>query len=525
MKPGPDRGDGVSTALLAAPSDAGALAGRIRDLSDATAVFRWFRRLATLPSRDIEGDVLRRAIVASASVDAGVLRRMAASAAAPRDRQTESFVAAALLVNRRLNIPAFSAAPIHFRVAGDGFQRVLGVLSERAIPDSIQAAFDLMIAKQHLLATLQRAGYFDEAEAMSRNASAFSRRIRRNLYGEESRGFTEQWTFAIGHLVLLAFLIKGMDAGLFDFARARVWAGRAANPALLRQVLALSPDVEVVPPWSTFADNHSSGLLEWIDGRFVDCFEACGIVADTAGDAGGAILAKPDGSHPELVRFRDAVGWTPDDRIVTVHCREAGFRVNDRHDLRNVDIADYVAALKALVARGYRVVRLGDPTMTPLPAIDGVVDYATSTVKSPELDILLPAVARFHIGSSSGLSLVPLLYGVPSLFLNWHPIDMLPWGRRNWTVMKPLVALADRRRVVDPAGYAALGRVREMPLLQSFGYTTCGLAPADIERVTLAFADAVEADAPPPRVGRNLGRVLAADEAGDLHDLMPAVQG
>lgn len=511
-------GSGACRRLLLEPADAPACADHLRGLGDAAAVFRWFRRLAVLPEARIDGDVLRRAIIASGTADRGALRALANSV--PRsNRPIGSFVAASLLVNRRVDATTVAATPVRYVAGGDGLARALAVLSEKVIPASVQDAFDIMIAKQHVWGTLAKAGYFEAADAASIDASTFARRMRRNLHGTAFRGFTEHWTFAIGHLVLLACLMRGQEAGLLDFRGARIWAGPVANRFLFEQALGLSSDVEIVPRWSSFADNHSSSLLEWVDGRFVDCFEACGIVADRAGDSQGAILPRRSPADPALAGFYAAAGLSPGDRVVTLHCREAGYRVDDRHDLRNVDIADYLPGLAALVARGYRVVRLGDPTMKPLPRLDGVFDYAVSALKSPELDILLPAIARFHIGSSSGLSLVPLLYGTPCLFLNWHPIDMLPWGRRNWTVMKPIERLADRRRILDRAGYATLGRMRDPTLLNAAGHRASDLAPAEVERAILDFAATFELDEPPPQSGRNLGRVLVAGDDGGLRDL------
>jgi putative glycosyltransferase (TIGR04372 family) len=260
--------------------------------------------------------------------------------------------------------------------------------------------------------------------------------------------------------------------------------------------------------------------MEWVDGQFIDYFETCGIVADRAGDARGAILDKPAPSDPTLKRFLEAAGLGSADRIVTLHCREAGFRAAGQSSLRDVDVATYLPALARLVERGYCIVRLGDSSMTPLPPMEGVFDYAVSPLKSEELDGLLPGIARFHIGSSSGLSLVPLLYGTPCLFLNWHPIDLLPWGRRNWTVVKPIASQAHGQAVVDWRTYQTLGRVRERDVLAKFGYGIRDLTAAEVERAVIGFAETIEAARPEPaKAGLNRGKILVYDDQGELQDL------
>lgn len=62
-----------------------------------------------------------------------------------------------------------------------------------------------------------------------------------------------------------------------------------------------------------------------------------------------------------------------------------------------------------------------DGSMTPLPAMDRVVDYAHHPERSPELDLFLAARCRFFIGTSSGLALVATVFSRPVLYTNLHP--------------------------------------------------------------------------------------------------------
>jgi putative glycosyltransferase (TIGR04372 family) len=47
------------------------------------------------------------------------------------------------------------------------------------------------------------------------------------------------------------------------------------------------------------------------------------------------------------------------------------------------------------------------------------VDYPFTEAKSDWMDVYLAARCRFHIGTSSGMSFVPLLFGRPVLMTNW----------------------------------------------------------------------------------------------------------
>lgn len=513
--------DSLRRRLVLEPLDIDAYFTVIRGLGSSRAVYDWFRRLVALTAQHIDGDVLRKALEATKAITGQELSRFA-NTAAVTSRMVVPFVVASMLANNRIDAAKIAATPYLYERMRDSFERGMAMLSDRTIPSTVRETFEIGVAKQHIRAVLQDAGHLAHATRMSENVSVFLRQMRHTFSGEGGpRGFTDQWTVAIGHMVLLGFLTRGQDIpGLLDFKGVRVWQGAIANGYLWQRIQELSDDLQVVTPGSVFADNHSSRNLEWVDGRFVDVFEGCGIIADRAGDERGAIMARPTADDPHLQGFRAAFGVGPEERIVTLHGRQAGYRPNERHDMRNVDPAAYAPALRALVQRGYRVVRLGDPTMTPLPPIDGVIDYAVSAQKSEALDVLLPAVAEFHIGSSSGLSVVPLLFGTPCLFLNWFPFDLLPWGRSNWTVLKPIVKLESGRRVVDRASYATAGQMRTRALLHGFGFEARNQTAEEIEQAVCGFADAISRGAAtPPKTGRNIGRILVFDDDGRLGDL------
>ncbi|WP_229837487.1 TIGR04372 family glycosyltransferase [Thalassobaculum fulvum] len=512
--------DALRRRLVREPGDVAACTAVLRRLSASRPLYDWFRRLAALTIQ-VDGDVLRKAMEATRVVSGPELSRFANTVSVTH-RLVVPFVVAAMLANRRIDYAKVAATPCAYGSMRNSFERGMATLSDRLVPASAREIFEIMVVKQHIRAVLLEAGHLALGNRVSENVSAFLREMRLAINGKDGpRGFTEQWTVAIGHMVLLAFLARGQQVpGLLDFAGVKVWEGPVANGYLWRRIQALVPDLEVVPRGAVFADNHSSRNLEWVEGRYVDVFEACGIIADRTGDERGAIMQRPAPDEPELRRFREAAGIGPGERIVTVHGRQAGYRPNEQHDLRNVDIESYVPALRMLVRRGYRVVRLGDSTMTPLPAIDGLVDYAVSPLKSEALDVLLPAAAAFHIGSSSGLSVVPLLFGVPCLFLNWHPFDLLPWGRSNWTVLKPIEAMADGAPVTDRQTYAAVGQMRARPLLNGFGYDARPLKASEIERAVSGYVDALEGEtAVPPKSGPNIGRILVFDTDGRLRDL------
>jgi putative glycosyltransferase (TIGR04372 family) len=116
---------------------------------------------------------------------------------------------------------------------------------------------------------------------------------------------------------------------------------------------------------------------------------------------------------------RAALGIPSDAWFVTLHVREGGFYGDvDSGRSRNADISNYLSAIRAITDAGGYVVRLGDASMKPLPAMPRVIDYARSPMKSELLDIYLVARCRFFIGMNSGPMDVALLFHRPMLLTN-----------------------------------------------------------------------------------------------------------
>lgn len=135
-------------------------------------------------------------------------------------------------------------------------------------------------------------------------------------------------------------------------------------------------------------------------------------------------------------------GW-----FVAVHCREGGYHAasEDTNSFRNADITTYLPAMAEIVARGGFVVRLGDPSMKPLPALDGVYDYALSPERRPHLDIALGATCRFFIGTTSGPTSFAALFNRPAALTNMIPYGMAPGLSPTDVAITKIVKWADGR--------------------------------------------------------------------------------
>ncbi len=127
------------------------------------------------------------------------------------------------------------------------------------------------------------------------------------------------------------------------------------------------------------------------------------------------------------------LGLEEDDWFTCLHIREQGF-YDERDGIaatqnryRNVKVENYLPAVRRISERGGWVLRMGDPSATPLPEMDRAIDYARSDVKSPWLDIFLLASCRFFLGTRAGPLDVARAFGVP-----YVATDLFPPGQWNF---------------------------------------------------------------------------------------------
>ena len=138
----------------------------------------------------------------------------------------------------------------------------------------------------------------------------------------------------------------------------------------------------------------------------------------------------------EAARQAHAHGIAPDARLVCIHAREPGYKRGvELHDVkpdsrddrtRNARIESYLRAVDDLVGRGYQVVRLGDPSMTPL-VHPGVVDLAISPGRTNLLEVYCLLRSAFIICGESAFGSVIYLTNTPILLVNaTEPIAAYP---------------------------------------------------------------------------------------------------
>lgn len=157
-------------------------------------------------------------------------------------------------------------------------------------------------------------------------------------------------------------------------------------------------------------------------------------------------LSPGDRERGEAVLRR--LGIPPGARFVCFHSRDAGYSPADEHlhSYRNASIESYLPAIAALREHDLYAVRMGDPSMSRLPTLDGVVDYAHSPLRSEWMDVFLCARCEFFLGCSSGLYLISTAFGRPSALANLVPVSTaLSGGPRELGIPKLLRLESEQR--------------------------------------------------------------------------------
>ncbi len=154
-------------------------------------------------------------------------------------------------------------------------------------------------------------------------------------------------------------------------------------------------------------------------------------------------LRFPDKIAPPLAGALKQKGVDDKRWFACLHMREADYKWRKTGQTpRNVDPGTYLPMIEDIITKqGGQVVRLGDPSMTALPPMDGLIDLSRDADTFP-LQAFATSRARYFIGTDSGPTQLADALKVPSATTNacaasvWNDGDVvlmkkftLPGGR------------------------------------------------------------------------------------------------
>lgn len=307
-------------------------------------------------------------------------------------------------------------------------------------------------------------GKNDEANHYWKQAGQLRRAFFKPATPKSYRILGYAWFAAIGHVAMLDYYLKYIK--LYREKGIRVvahWESEQIPGQDLMEKFAAA-DISIIrltglekdynkwakrhkaPLWNELASTEKAALIDdfweydFPDGEILGYAHAAARIQKEWENAGnGPLLVLSDSEKQWINSFLVNLGMPKDAWYVCLHVREAGFHKQWNTiypSMRDADIADYSLAIEQIVNAGGWVLRMGDPSMKPLPAMRNVIDYAHSHFKSPTADVLLAAGCRFFLGTNSGFATIGTIYNVPCALTNWVPIGWPLWPHQDLMIPK-----------------------------------------------------------------------------------------
>lgn len=272
---------------------------------------------------------------------------------------------------------------------------------------------------------------------------------RHGLDGDEPiRILPYEWVTLIGHIAMLDSYLKIRRLGFGPPGRPLLLAppAKVANASYLdlwrRHVTVIDDPwlVDQIFPYQRAWGDCFNGWLR-PDGTAGDWTQLGALAQHAWGAAGqGPLLEIPEALLAFGRRTLAALGLGEGDWFVALHVRGTGFHREGKRSMqthRNAALEDYVPAIRAITDAGGWVIRMGDASMERLPPMNRVIDYPHTPSKSARADIALLAMARFFVGTTSGLMNVVSSLGTPCLLVNCVSNYFQLWNDRVLYALKP----------------------------------------------------------------------------------------
>lgn len=333
----------------------------------------------------------------------------------------------------------------------DGLMTAHDALAEYAINDHM--AFPVAM-------TLYRNKPVERKALLECSANAHGLMQVREYVNAKGLILSTDWVRNIGHTAYLDTIAKMQILGWEPRTRMTLLAPPHATANLHYahywcrhfQVITDTKLVESLEPFARSFGPRVASRIVLPDGREHYFLEALGIVQEAWEVENRPPLLELTSEDQEYrKRLLKLLGLSDDAWFVCLHVREPGFhkeKGNIHQSHRNADIHTYLSAIRDITSRGGWVIRMGDPTMSRLPKMTNVIDFAHSPHKSPRADIVFCASCRFFLGVASGLCQIPTTFGRPCVLTNWIS-NALPLYSRDDVFIPKLLRCQKTRRVLS----------------------------------------------------------------------------
>ena len=312
--------------------------------------------------------------------------------------------------------------------------------------------------------------------------------------------FLREFPTAIGHIALLDNYVKMGLLGRRSPAHPTLLVHpRLANPCYLDYWRSYLPDmitdpaaIELLSPFAKYLEDRIVAVMDSAGKQIYDLSYTAETATGAQWEAEGRppLLTLSTSDHERGWRCLETFGVPPDAWFVGLHVREGRAR---SRAARNADIGTYSLAMESIVARGGWVIRMGDPTMRPLPPMPQVIDYVHSEVRSDWMDVFLWARCRFFIATHSGPKMVPPTFGVPCVITNWAWLGFRTWFSKSLNIYKLHWSESEKRYwSFAEVLTSSVGVAEFLDYLASVGIKLVDNTPEEINDVVVEMLDWLE---------------------------------
>ena len=163
------------------------------------------------------------------------------------------------------------------------------------------------------------------------------------------------------------------------------------------------------------------------------------------------------------------------------------------HDFRDSDIQNYRLAVKALIERGYYVIRMGASQLAAMRFEHPMfIDYAMSGKRTEFMDVYLGAKCEFCITNSTGFDGIPMIFRRPLCFVNEMPFEYISTWMADSLVIWKHHYRNGRRMSVEEIIASGVSRSCHGDDYKNLGITLKENSPEEIRDVALEMADRME---------------------------------
>lgn len=235
-------------------------------------------------------------------------------------------------------------------------------------------------------------------------------------------------------------------------------------------------------------------VMRGADGKAYDRNVACSIIYREWKRRGlPPIIALSDDDRARGAAVLREMGIPEGAWYCGLHVRTSTFNddgLENHNAVRNADITTYFPAIRRITEAGGWVLRMGDANMVPMPPMEGVIDYAVGSHKSPAMDAFLCATSAFFLATQSGMVCVAQAFGVPVVVTNILPNSIFLFNEDDVYIPRKLVSDRDGRVLPFSESYRPPYVNKEVKMvMDKLGIRPLAHTPEEIEGVIVEMID------------------------------------